>query len=101
MNRTIKDISIITLSALAITFLIWLPHFLKIPNFYGLDFSNGFNTIYRNFDGIEYVIIAKTFYFPELLKSIPQSLPEKYYAAHFPGYSLLILLFSPLTGYLK
>ena len=66
MNKTTTDLLIIILSTLIITFLIWLPHFLKLENFYGLNFSEGINTIYRNYDGLEYVVIAKTWYNPNL-----------------------------------
>lgn len=100
LQKTFKDLSLITLITLILTFLVWLPHLLSL-NFYGLNFSEGFNTVYRNYDGLEYVIIAKSLYFPEALKEIPQSLPSIYYAAHFPGYSLAILAFAPFLGFLK
>lgn len=100
MNRTLRDISIISFSTLALTLLIWLPHFLRL-NFYGLNFSEGFNTIYRNFDGVNYIVIAKSLYQEEIIKSLPQDLPYNYFAAHFPFYSILILIFSPLLGFLK
>ncbi len=69
--------------------------------FLGLDFSAGFSTIYRNFDGLEYVVIAKSLYLPKLISELPNTLPPNYYASHFPGFSLLILLFSPALGFLK
>lgn len=100
LQKTLRDLLLITLFTLCISFIIWLPHLLHL-NFYGLNFSQGFDTIYRNYDGLEYVVIAKSLYFPELLKDIPQSLPSIYYAAHFPGYSLAILALAPLLGYLK
>lgn len=100
-GRTFRDIAVIIAAVLLLTFLIWLPHLLKISNLLGLDFSAGFNTVYRNFDGLEYVIIAKTFYDPTAIASLPQSLPAGYYASHFPGYALVIALFAPLLGFLK
>ncbi len=101
MTQTVKHLLIIILFTLATTLLIWLPHFLNLPNLFGLNFSNGFNTIYRNFDGLEYVIIAKTFYEPGLIAGIAQPLEPIYYAAHFPGYALLMLPFALILGYLK
>jgi|Napbiome12C3dose_1001474.scaffolds.fasta_scaffold00008_19 hypothetical protein len=101
MGRHTKDLSILAAVTLALTFLIWLPHLLSLPNFWGLSFKEGFSTIYRNFDGLEYIIIAKTFYDPLAISALPQSLPANYFAAHFPGYALLIAAFSPLLGYLK
>lgn len=101
MTRTIKDLSLIAIATLAITFAVWLPHLLSLPNFWGLSFKEGFSTIYRNFDGLEYVIIAKTFYDPQLISALHQSLSSSYFASHFPGFSILIYLFAPLLGYLK
>ncbi len=101
MNKTTKDLIFLAVFTLILTFLIWLPHILAIPNFWGLNFSNGFSTIYRNFDGLEYVVIAKSWYDPSLIAKIPQQLSANYYASHFPGYAILIALFSPLLGFLK
>lgn len=101
MGKSLKDISIISILTLLITFFIWLPHFLALPNFWGLSFKEGFSTIYRNYDGLEYIVIAKTFYSPHKIAQLPQSLPANYYAAHFPGFSYLILTLAPFFGYLK
>ncbi len=101
MNKTIKDLIVLAALTLSITILIWLPHLLAIPSFWGLNFSNGFATIYRNFDGLEYVIIARTFYDPELIGSLDQPLSANYFSSHFPGYSIAIALFAPILGYLK
>lgn len=100
MTKNTKDLSIIICTSLLIAFILWLPHILRLENFFGLNFSEGFNTIYRNYDGLEYVIIAKSLYKPEIITHLPQSLPDIYYAAHFPLYALLILGFSFL-GMLK
>ncbi len=85
---------------LFITLLIWLPYILRI-NFFGLNFSSGFETIYRNYDGIEYIIIAKTLYNTQLIAKLPQSLSANYYASHFPGFSLAMMPFAAVLGYLK
>ncbi len=84
-KKTLRDLSILILSTLSITFAVWLPHLLRL-NFYGLNFAEGFNTIYRNFDGIEYIIIAKSNYAERIIAAMPQELPHTYYAAHFPLY---------------
>lgn len=99
--KAYKDILIIIGADLLLIFLIWLPFYLRVPNFLGLDFSQGMATIYRNFDGLEYVVIAKSWYYPNLISGLPQSLPANYYAAHFPGYPLLLLPLAPLIGFLK
>lgn len=100
MTKTFRDLTIISLGTIVVTLAVWLPHILGL-NFYGLDFNESFNTIYRNFDGIEYIIISKTFYNEQAISSLPQELPHTYYAAHFPLYALLILIFQPLLGFLK
>lgn len=101
MNKVYKDLIIILSATFFTTIIIWLPHLFSLANFYGLNFKEGFNTIYRNYDGIEYIIIAKTLYIPQLFASLPQSLPANYFPSHFPLYSLLILIISPLLGFLK
>lgn len=101
MNKTTKDLIFLAVFTLILTFLIWLPHILAIPNFWGLNFSQGFATIYRNFDGLEYVVIAKSWYNSETIAEIPQQLPAIYYASHFPGYAILISAFAPILGFLK
>lgn len=50
-------------------------------------------TVFANYDGPNYIIIAKTLYQPELIRraySLP--IPLEYYPAHLPGYPLLIKL---------
>lgn len=101
MSNKFKDLGILSATVILLTFIIWLPHILALPNFWGLNFSNGFATIYRNFDGLEYITIAKTFYDPNLIVQMPFNLSANYYAAHFPLYSILILLFAPFFGFLK
>lgn len=101
MSKTVNHLILITAFVIISTFAVWLPHLLSLPSFWGLNFSNGFNIIYRNFDGLEYIVIAKTFYDPSLIAGIPQELPASYYAAHFPGFPILIALFAPLLGFLK
>lgn len=101
MHKTIKDLSILFIATLTITILVWLPHILALPNFWGLSFKEGFSTIYRNFDGLEYVIIAKSFYNPSLIATLPQSLPASYFPSHFPGFAILIWVFAPIMGFLK
>ncbi|MDD2822931.1 MAG: hypothetical protein PHQ59_02505 [Candidatus Daviesbacteria bacterium] len=101
MKNIIKDFFILTGLTLFLTLIIWLPFYLNLENLLGLNFSAGIGSIYRNFDGLEYVIIAKSLYQPHIIASLPQSLSANYYAAHFPGYAMLILLISPFFGFLK
>ncbi len=101
MNKQTKEILILIFTTFLIIFLIWIPHLFRINNFFNLNFSNGFNTIYRNFDGLEYIVIAKSLYDPKSIAELPQSLAASYYASHFPLYSLFILAFASFLGFLK
>lgn len=100
-SQTLKALGLLTLAVILLHFLIWLPHILSLNNFFNLDFSKGFLNIYRNYDGVNYIVIAKSLYNPEIISSIPNALSPNYYAAHFPGYALAILAFAPLLGFLK
>lgn len=101
MNKTIRDCLLITIASTILTIAIWIPHFFSLKNFYGLDFSKGMSSIYQNYDGLEYIIIAKSYYSPGELAKVPQEKPPEYYPSHFPGYSFFISLFAPIFGYLK
>ena len=96
-----KDILIIAALTILINLLVWLPHYLKFSNFYNLNFSPGMETIYKNYDGLEYIVIAKSFYLPQLITPLSPSLSPAYFASHFPLYPLLIFLIAPVMGFLK
>lgn len=100
-SKILTDFFILLSITIGLTFLIWLPYLLKLPNFWGLNFSEGFATIYRNFDGLEYIYIAKTFYNPLAVAQLHQALPASYFPSHFPGFPILIALLAPFLGFLK
>lgn len=65
------------------TLIVWLP--------FSLSLGNGMLTVFANYDGPNYLVIAKTLYHQSLIRtnfSLP--IPLEYYPAHFPGYPLLI-----------
>ncbi len=95
------DICYIILFSLLVTLAIWLPFLLNLKNFYFLDFSNGFSTIYKNYDGLEYIMVAKSWYQPDIIQSLPLNLSNEYYAARFPLVPALIWSVAPILGYLK
>lgn len=91
---------IIALASIIPTILIWLPFFLRLPSFWGIKLpQQGMATIIANFDGPYYIVVAKSLYNPEVLGNFQFPLPATYYAAHFPGFPLLIRAFSPIFGY--
>lgn len=83
MSKSLKELLGLVLIGLFSTILIWLVL--------------GMNTIYQNFDGPYYAVVAKTWYQVDLIRnqfSFP--LPLEYYAAHLPLYPFLMWLFSSL-----
>ncbi len=66
----------------------------------------GMMSIYKHYDGPLYIIVAKTFYNPEKIRDLKLeiNLNEKYFAAHLPGYPLLIRVVKEariIGGYLR
>lgn len=99
--RTIRDLSVLLFLTFALQLIIWLPYIISTPNLFNLNFSNGFSTIYKNYDGLNYIVIAKSLYAPSTIGAIPNTLNSNYYAAHFPAYALAILSLAPILGFLK
>lgn len=94
-----KNFLLVVLASVFPTLLIWLPFFLRIPEFWGIKLPrDGMATIIANFDGPYYIVAAKTLYNPEAIAKFPFALTAEYYAAHFPGFPLLIRAASPF-GY--
>lgn len=102
MNSMLKQLgTLVTISLLSL-FLFWTPFLLKTSTFWGINFAgHGMETIVSNFDGLNYIAIAKTMYDPQLLsqKFVAFGNPPIYYAAHFPMYPLMIGAFDVIfTG---
>lgn len=86
----------------------WFPFLFQFTSWFGLEISqSSIQYIYAHYDGPLYIIPAKTLYDPAQIsppdKGLIISLPltEKYFAAHFPLYPLLIRMVAPFLGYLK
>ncbi len=83
------------LITLLFTLLVWAPFALKIylPG-WNLDFTEGTKSLWQNFDGPNYLIVAKTWYNKEAIKTeFSSPLPTEYYPAHFPLYPAVISVF--------
>jgi len=75
-------------------FLVWLPFYLRLDNFWGLNLSEGPLVLWKNFDGPNYLIIAKTWYNKTAIAAdFSSPLPLEYYPAHWPLYPVIIFLF--------
>lgn len=68
--------------------------------YYGYFSPGGMDYIYRNWDGPGYLVVAKTLYSVDLINKINPFpfLAATHYAFQFPGYPLMIRLFS-FIGY--
>lgn len=86
MKKIGRDLIILILATLASTLLIWLPFIIGL--------SQGMLTVFANYDGPNFIVIAKTLYNKELIRaSFSLPIPLEYYPAHLPGYPLLIKFF--------
>ncbi|MBL7078570.1 hypothetical protein ISS42_02850 [Candidatus Shapirobacteria bacterium] len=66
------------------TLIIWAPFAL----------NDQMTRIFANYDGPNYLVIAKCGYDPDCIRTtFSQPLPLEYYPAHFPGYPLFIKIF--------
>lgn len=80
-----RDLLILILASISATLAIWLPFY--------LDQKGGLFTLFKNFDGPNYLVVEKTWYNKTLILSrfsLPS--PAEYYSAHLPGYPLSIFL---------
>ena len=86
------------------TFILWFPFIIHAGNWMGLSIpDSNFQYIYRNFDGLLYIVPAKTFYNPRAIEQLglETNLSPSYFAAHLPLYPFLIRIFAPVIGLLK
>lgn len=78
-----KDLLILILAAILATFLVWLP--------FTFDLNGSMLTVFKNYDGPNYIIVAKSWYDNAFISShFSLPIPAKYYPAHLPGYPLTI-----------
>lgn len=77
-------LTLILLSFLA-TFLIWVPFI--------VGWREGMITVFKNYDGPNYIIVAKTWYDKsQIAQNFSLPTPLEYYPAHLPGYPLIIVV---------
>lgn len=98
MNRFFKKeiLLLFFITALAST-LFWFAFYFNLPGKIGFPDVN-LETVYANYDGPNYMAIAKCGYNKACLAanfSLPQ--PLEYYPAHLPGFPLIIKFFDSFT----
>lgn len=85
------------------TVVAWLPFLLRIQNLFGLEIPNSdMGYIYRHYDGLFYIVAAKTLYVSQAIEKIglETAVPARYFAAHLPLFPILIRVFQPVLGYI-
>jgi len=90
--------------ALISILLFWSPFLGRIGSFWGINFQHrGMETIIQNFDGLNFLVVAKSMYNPARIEMINQQFltgnDPLYFTAHYPGFPLIIKFFDFfLTG---
>lgn len=83
--------------------LFWSPFLLKVNNFWGINFAGrSMQTIVTNFDGINFLVVAKSLYNPKSIEinyaSILSGRENLYFSAHYPGFPLLVRAFDTVLS---
>lgn len=92
LNKQVLSVILVAVLSVGI---IWMPFLLKVEKFWGIEFGQAnMQTIVSNFDGINFLIVAKTMYDPAVIEidypSILSGRENLYFSAHYPGFPLLI-----------
>lgn len=99
MKLKIKlNIYILLLITFLSSALIWFGFYKNIPRLLGFP-QTTLETVFANYDGPNYMVIAKCAYSKECIaKNFSLPLPLEYYPAHLPGFPLLIKYFTLYTN---
>lgn len=97
-----KNLLLVVAVALLSLGVFWWPFLTRTQTFWGINFGGrGMETIVQNFDGLNYLVIARTGYNPVQIEQLNARFltgnDPIYFAAHFPGYPLVIRLISYVT----
>lgn len=100
MSKNLLRITSISLISLI---LFWSPFIFKLKQLWGIEFGRqGMNVVVQNFDGLNFLVIAKSWYSPEIIEQInAQFLTGNtpiYFAAHFPLFPALIGIFNTVLS---
>lgn len=88
---------LLLLTTFFVSISIWLCFYANLPRKIGFP-TTTLETIFANYDGPNYMVIAKCAYNKDCIaKNFSLPMPLEYYPAHLPGYPLLIKYFSFFT----
>ena len=102
MNKLFtKEIGLIFIISVVPVLAVYLPFLLDIKQFFFLDLKDsGVLQLVRNYDGPQFLVVAKSLYDKDIIKTLLfNGLDIKYFAAHFPLYPLFIRLITPIFGW--
>lgn len=101
MKKFGQDLSVAIVISLLPTLTIWIPFVLGLENVWHVPIArNGLATLAANYDGPLYIVVARTLYNLDQIKTLFSfPLPVEYYAAHFPLYPALIRIGAIVTNY--
>ena len=100
MTSKIRAFLVLLAISVLPTLIIWFPFFFRMETVWGIPLPrDGMATIVANFDGPLFIAVAKSLYKPEVIGTLPFTLPKEYYAAHFPLFPLLIKAFAAPLGF--
>jgi hypothetical protein len=87
MRKCWLELLLLALLAPLSTFLVWLP--------FAIGQTGSMLTVFANYDGPNYLVIAKTLYNKaQIASAFSLPVPLEYYPAHLPAYPILIKIFS-------
>jgi len=102
--KKFKPYIILAFVVLSSTLFLWSPFLLKATRWFAVNIPNSsFEYIYKNYDGPLYIVVAKTFYNPDLIDKLYLEIKTSpyYFAAHLPLYPLAIRIFSFIFSFLQ
>lgn len=93
-----KQVLVVIAVALISLALFWAPFLFRVDRFWAIEFEGArMDTIVRNFDGINFIVVEKSWYDPDYIRTINERFHTGnepiYFTAHYPLYAGLIWIF--------
>ena len=94
MQQKLSGLWLVIGMSLFVGILMWLPFVFRIVlPLWEIDFSAGAESLWSNYDGPNYIIVAKSWYDSETIRqTFSNPLPLEYYPAHLPFYPATIAI---------
>ena len=91
------------IAAITSLFIFWLPFWSNQSEVWGIKLNEpSLKTVIANYDGMNFLVVARSWYQPEIISMDYSSLVGergvRYFAAHYPIYALVIWFFDLFTS---